>query len=226
MGSKLRNKTEQAATTGSNPLICISLEELVKSWTMNLPSTSCVKQGRNTDSTNRTATCLQLHSVSNSVYRPCVWYSQFDCGSHREPNAVNRMLTTPWHNGIHSKYTSKCEYLMASAAHKFLTKTYLETKELCNLRVGHWTLITEILIWYMASPFCSTNDKTPAIWAITGTTLSCQPTFSWSVPQPMPQSISGDTTNQLTNHISTTAPLHVVPNTLHSCAVVRYRGIT
>jgi hypothetical protein len=69
---------------------------------------------------------------------------------------------------------------MAWAAHKFLTKTFLETKELRNLRVGHWTLITGILIWYMVSLFCSTNDKTPVMWAITGTTWNCQPTCSWS----------------------------------------------
>jgi len=81
-------------------LTCVSFEELVKSWTINLPSTRCVKQNKNTDSTNCTATCLQLHSVSNSAYRPSVWHSQFDCGSHREPNTVNRRPTTPWHSGI------------------------------------------------------------------------------------------------------------------------------
>jgi len=69
---------------------------------------------------------------------------------------------------------------MAWAAHKFLTKTNVETKEPCNFRVVQWTLITETLIWYLVLFFCSANNKTPEMWAIKGTTLRRQPTFSWS----------------------------------------------
>jgi len=81
---------------------------------------------------------------------------------------------------ISSRHSWTTLYLMAWAAHKFLTKPYLETKEPCNLRLGHWTLITEFLIWYLVLFFCSTKDKTLGKWAIKGTTLSCQPTFSGS----------------------------------------------
>lgn len=98
----------------------------------------------------------------------------------KNPTLSKECLQPPDTMGSKQQYTCKSEYLMAWAAHKFPTKTYLETKEPCNLRVGHWTLITRILIWYLVLFFCSTNNKTPGMWAITGTTLSCQPTFSWS----------------------------------------------
>jgi len=90
---------------------------------------------------------------------------------------------------------------MAWAAHKFLTKTYLETKEPGNLRVGHWTLITEILIWYLVSFSCSTNGKTLGMWAVTGTTLSRQPTFSWSRS-------TANTTMHIWRHYKPTNKLH------------------
>jgi hypothetical protein len=95
------------------------------------------------------------------------------------PTLSTEGLQPPETMGFKQQYTCNSQHLMARAAHKFLTKTYLETKEPCNLGVGHWTLITEILIWYLALFFCSTNNKTLGMWAIKGTTIRCQPTFSW-----------------------------------------------